>query len=177
MRTADVVIIFLLVALVAMTADGLWTASQRADNERRAAEQSAMRIAWQTATRLTEMRSFISSSGKEPKLSEPFTAREIWIKAFQPSDVRWSDKPAKYGRGLRLQTVIAFHDQLPSYRFEAALTRLSPAQLQAAFEGQWHALHAVCIVSLLESGETVIDSCDFTKGEKPDYPFHKISGD
>src|SRR5437016_566650 len=96
MSKATTTIAILLLAVTALAAWAIFFVENDRKNlevrqfeaQRRTVLENEEYSAWKHATRYDTFWSELTSSGQEPKRSDTYTERHVWVKAFQRADVK-----------------------------------------------------------------------------------------
>jgi hypothetical protein len=147
---------------------------------RQAALENEAHQAWRHATQYEIFGMPLSNSKECPKRNDTLSSRDVWVKAFQHSDVRSLGKSPKYGNAAyQLSTVVALHDTMSSGMVDILVRRRAPDNVfHAAVQGEWSSLTMQCKVEQLDGGEWFASEYKFTKlAAKPDFIFERVKGE
>jgi hypothetical protein len=120
--------------------------------------------AWTHATRHETFAGPLANSRQEPKPSDTFRDRKVWVKAFQKRDVKPAGISRTYGNVAYLvSTIVSFNDKASQELFDAMLRQHVPSnELFVAPQGEWHNLAMRCKVERLDSGEWIASDFMFS---------------
>lgn len=111
--------------------------------------------AWTYATRYDTFFVELANSKQEPKKNEALGERDVWVTAYQRSDIKFAGKSAKYGNESYLvNTVVAFRDHFSESMMMAAVhSKMSEQMFFLGMRGMWQALTMQCKVERLDGGD------------------------
>jgi hypothetical protein len=174
--------------LLAVSATGIWAVFS-VENERKNLELRQIEAlhhaalageglsAWRYATGLGTFAGPLANSHQEPKRSDTFRDRKVWVKTFQRGDIKPAGTSQTYGNVAYLvTTIISLNDKASEELFKAMLDQHVPSnELRVAAEGEWHNLTMHCRVERLDSGEWIASGFTFSPiGNRPDFPFERV---
>jgi len=141
------------------------------------AVESEMYQAWHHATRYETFRDPLANSKLAPE-SQTLTARLVWSKAFQKSDVKLAGKSQKYGNAsYQITSVVKVQNRVSANMLDAMLRTHAPDRIvQSSLDGDWYYLSMECKVERMDGpGDWIASDWKFspiTYGG--DFPFELV---